>query len=514
MSKEGTPKTVRATADRIIDRAKSAGEKVGRLGDTANSIAEKVRSGSEKSVSAVGDMADKASDFGKRGISAATDVASRSGTAVRSKTTQAVDAVSKSAERARQHAGPTARKIAESVHGQSVEKLTQTAEVVAEGAGSVGKRIREVTGDAADQVAQTTRDATESVTESVTEAAHWTSQTAKQVGAKTSEVATQASGSVADAIARSYRMSEPAARKWAESVRVFATHIELAVQGALASKLSSYLDDVLKELVKGKPTAFCKAMDAEYAKTHIGGNLHRFFDGGHTIWGAVRAGKGVEGDYSITERFLGVALGLLRDLPTPKGLPFFTWDPSTFYAVRAFLNDNFGISKQWFEDFLRYDPAEVLGALGGGLALVYRWNKADSKEFARIVGGTGLVTVFNANLMLGVVMVAALAKAFAEGRADGAHEDAIKGVLQGTAGTGAAMAAVPLITAAGGPAGLALIVSLGAGIAASHLAGKAGEKVDLEATGVALAKVYKSAAANTATFMRTQLDVARQGIRT
>ncbi len=312
-------------------------------------------------------------------------------------------------------------------------------------------------------------------------------------------------------------MSEPAARKWAESVRVFATHIELAAQGVLASKLSSYLDDVLKELVKGKPTAFCKAMDAEYAKTHIGGNLHRFFDGGHTIWGAVRAAKGVEGDYSIAQRALGMMKALLKDGTTPRGLPYFTWNKNNkdpFDSMAAFLNDNFGISKQWFEDFLRYDPAEVLGALGGGLALVYRWNKADSKEFARIVGGTGLAAVFNANLVLGVVMVAALAKAFAEGRADGAHEDAIKGVLQGTAGTGAAMAAVPLITAVGGPAGLALIVSLGAGIAASHLAGKAGEKVDLEATGVALAKVYKSAAANTAIFMRKQLDVARQGIRT
>ena len=309
-------------------------------------------------------------------------------------------------------------------------------------------------------------------------------------------------------------MSEPAARKWAESVRVFATHIELAAQGVLASKLSRSFNDVLHELVKGPRTRIDEAMDAVFNAEKIGGNLHRLFDGGHTLRGAYLAARHAEGYDGFWERALGMAQALLRDGTTEKRLPFFTWDDDTFYAVRAFLNDNFGIPKQWFEDLLHYDPVEVLGALGGGLSLVYRWNKADSKEFARIVGGTGLVTVFNANLVLGVVMVAALAKAFAEGRADGAHEDAIKGVLQGTAGTGTAMAAVPLITAAGGPAGLALIVSLGAGIAASHLAGKAGEKVDLEATGVALAKVYKSAAANTATFMRKQLDVARQGIRT
>ena len=312
-------------------------------------------------------------------------------------------------------------------------------------------------------------------------------------------------------------MSEPVARKCAESVRAFAKHIELAAQGVLASELSSSLNDILQELAKGKATAIDKAMDAVYMADpkSVGGSLyHRLCDGGHTLWGAFLAAKDAEGYDGVAERALGMALGLFRDMTTPRGLPFFTWDYDTYKTACAFLNDNFGVSKDWFYDLVNYDAAEVLGALGGGLGLVYRWNKADSKEFARLVGSTGLAAVFSANLMLGVVMVAALAKAFAEGRADGAHEDAIKGLLQGTAGTGAAMAAVPLITAAGGPAGLALLVSLGAGIAAAHLAGKAGEKVDLEATGVALAKVCKSAAANTATFMRTQFDVARQEIRT
>ena len=182
--------------------------------------------------------------------------------------------------------------------------------------------------------------------------------------------------------------------------------------------------------------------------------------------------------------------------------------------MAASLDDNFGISKEWFYDLVTYDAGEVLGAVVGGLALAFRWNKGDSKEFARIVGSTGLAAVVSANPMLGVVMVAALAKAFAEAHAEGAYEDAIKGLLQGAAGTGAAMAAVPLIGAAGGPVGLALIVSVGAGIAASHLAGKAGERVDLEATGTCLARVCKSAAANTATFTRTQLDLARRVIRT
>ena len=435
---------------------------------------------------------------------------------MRTQATQATEAISRAAEQTKQHAEPTARKIAESVREQreqSVEKLKQTAEAVAEGAGSAGKRIREVTGDAADRVVKTTRDATESVSESVTEAARWTAESAKEVGSKTSEIATHVSGSVLDAVARSYRMSEPVARKCAESVRVSAKHIEVTAQGVLASELSRSLNAMLAELAKGTATVFDKAMDAQFLETGIGGTYHRLFDGGHTIWGAFVAVKDAPGDDGIVERALGMALGLFRDGTTPRGLPFFTWDKATYDSVATSLSDNFGISKEWFFDLLNYDAAEVLGAVVGGLTLAFRWNKADSKEFARIVGSTGLAAVVSANPLLGVVMVAALAKAFAEACGDGSYEDAIKGLLQGMAGTGAAMAAVPLIGAAGGPVGLALIVSVGAGIAASHLAGKAGERVDLEATGTCLARVCKSAAANTATFTRTQFDTALKGIR-
>ena len=461
-------------------------------------------------------MAAKASDLGERSISATTEIASRTGTAVRTQATQATEAISRAAEQTKQHAEPTARKIAESVREQreqSVEKLKQTAEVVAEGAGSAGKRIQEVTGDAADRVVKTTRDATESVRESVTDAARWTAESAKEVGSKTSEIATHVSSSVAEAVARSYRMSEPVARKCAESVRVSAKHIEVTAQGVLASELSRSLNAMLAELAKGTATVFDKAMDAQFLETGIGGTYHRLFDGGHTIWGAFVAVKDAPGDDGIVERALGMALGLFRDGTTPRGLPFFTWDKATYDSVATSLSDNFGISKEWFFDLLNYDAAEVLGAVVGGLTLAFRWNKADSKEFARIVGSTGLAAVVSANPLLGVVMVAALAKAFAEAHAEGAYEDAIKGLLQGAAGTGAAMAAVPLIGAAGGPVGLALIVSVGAGIAASHLAGKAGERVDLEATGTCLARVCKSAAANTATFTRTQFDTALKGIR-
>ena len=554
MSKEDALDAVKATTDRIVESAKSTGGKAGKLSaDTANLITETVRTGSGKTRSAANDLANKASelaeqsvaasadiakragtavtqgvqsgsekvgeagrhlagkasDLAERGVSAATDIASRSGAVASAQATEAFEAVSKVAAHTKQRAEPTARKIAESVkerREQTVEKFKQTAQVVAEGAGSTGKRIQDVTTDVAGQMAEKTQAASETVSESLTEAARWTSVTARQVGSKTSTIATQVSDSVADVVARSYRMSEPVARKCAESVRVSAKHIEVAAHGVLASDLAGSLNAMLAELGKGPTTIYDRAIDAIFIETGIGGTYHRLFDGGHTILGAFRAVMDAPGDDGIAARAMGMALGLFRDVTTPRGLPFFTWDKATFDSVAASLNDNFGIPKAWLYDLVSYDAAEAFGAVVAGLALVFRWNKADSKEFARIVGSTGLAAVASANLMLGVVMVAALAKAFAEARDEGAYEDAIKGLVQGMAGTGAAMAAVPLIAAAGGPAGVALIVSVGAGIGASYLAGKAGDTVDLEATGTYIAQACKSAAGSAATFTQAQVD--------
>ena len=402
--------------------------------------------------------------------------------------------------------------IAQSVKDQreqTVEKLKQKAQVVAESAGSAGRRIQKVTTDAAGRVGETTKAAAGTLSESATEAAQWTSETAQRVGSKSASIAAQFSSSVADIASRSYRMSEPVARKCADSVRASAKQIEVTAQGVLASDLARDLNSVLAELGKGSATVFDKAMDASFLETGAGGTYHRLFDGGHTIWGAFEAVRDAPGDDGIAARALGMALGLFRDGTTPRGLPFFTWDQATYDSVAGMLKENFDIPKDWFYDLLTYDAAEVVGSVGGAMALIFRWNKADSKEFGRIVGSTGLAAVVSANPLLGVVMIAALAKAFAEARGDGAYEDAIKGLAQGSAGTGAAMAGAALVGAAGGPAGIALIASLGAGIGVSYLAGKAGEKVDLDATGAYIAQACKSAAGSAAKFTGDQFDTIK-----
>ena len=66
-----------------------------------------------------------------------------------------------------------------------------------------------------------------------------------------------------------------------------------------------------------------------------------------------------------------------------------------------------------------------------------------------------------------VVVVGAAARAFHKARPGGEYTELVDGGFKGAVGSGATMAAVALATSAGGPAGVALLVGLTAGIAAN-----------------------------------------------
>ena len=55
----------------------------------------------------------------------------------------------------------------------------------------------------------------------------------------------------------------------------------ITLQGLLANAELS-INSWLQSMVSGAPTIYDRAMDATYNSTHIGGGLHRMFDGGHT----------------------------------------------------------------------------------------------------------------------------------------------------------------------------------------------------------------------------------------
>ena len=272
-------------------------------------------------------------------------------------------------------------------------------------------------------------------------------------------------------VRRSLRRLKAGGRTALDATAERTAQVMAAAQALLASDLSSDLNNLVAAAVKGSATIYDKAMDANYLdpllRPGLGGSYHRLFDGGHTIAGAVRAARDASPDDTIIEEALGTVQALLRDAATPRGLPLATWDKSTFDTVAGSLESTFAIPKSWFYDLNTYDAADLLGASVGVVAVALGWNRADTETFAKVAAGMGLPAAVGTNPLLLVVVVVAAARAFHKARSGGEYTELVDGGFKGAVGSGATMAAIALATSAGGPAGVALLVGITAGIVAN-----------------------------------------------
>ena len=255
-------------------------------------------------------------------------------------------------------------------------------------------------------------------------------------------------------------------------------------QGLLASTLSTDLNGLLASMVDGPATIYDKAMDAVYLATRIGGGNHRLFDGGHTILGAFRAVRDASPDDTIVEEAMGLLQSLFRDMTTAKGLPLANWDKATYDKVAGFLASEFLIPKDWYYDLNSYDAAQLLGGIIGVVATGLCWNRADTESFAKLVGGMGVSALSRASPLLLVVTVVALARAFHKAHHTGEYAEFVDGQLKGGVSAGATLVAASQVGALGGPAGLALLVGLTAGV----LVHKATQNVSVAQIGEFLAE--------------------------
>ena len=162
-------------------------------------------------------------------------------------------------------------------------------------------------------------------------------------------------------------------------------------------------------------------------------------------------------------------------MSTPKGLPLATWDSETFYQVARFMQSNLGIPKDYFYRLNSYTTAELIGGVVGVVATALCWNPTDTEDFSKLVGGMGVSALMGANPLLLIVTVVALARAFHKAHHAGEHAELVDGHFKGGIGAVASLAATSRIAVVGGPAGLALLVGLSAGI----LVNMATEKVSL-----------------------------------
>ncbi len=315
------------------------------------------------------------------------------------------------------------------------------------------------------------KDEARNVTEELKETAASKAGRVRDASKKVGDAAS--STKIAGAVSSGTSVARDAAKKASEAGNAAAQRlgIDSAVsstlstgQALLATNLSNEINGLVQNMVSGNATIYDKGMDARYIATHIGGGQHRLFDGGHTIIGAFRAGHAASPDDNIIQEALGTMQGLLRDVSTPSGLPLANWDQETFRQVSESLETNFHIPKAWFYDLNTYDVADLLGSAIGIVAVIFHWNRGDTEEFAKLVGGMGLSAVFSANPLLLIVTVVAMARAFHIARKSGEYTEFVDGQFKGVVGAGATIGAVSLVGIAGGPWGVALIAGLVAGI--------------------------------------------------
>jgi len=272
------------------------------------------------------------------------------------------------------------------------------------------------------------------------------------------------------------------------STSTVSTSLLSTTQGVLASVLSKDLNAMLSRLVDSSATIYDKSMDAEYLRTFIGGGNHRMFDGGHTLLGAFKAVRDASPDDTIIQEAMGLLEGLFKDLTTTKGLPLVNWDKSTYDQVANYLQSSFNIPKDWLYDMMSYDASELLGSLIGAVAVAFAWNRSTTEEFSRIVGGMIIPAIMRANPLLLIVTIVSLAKAFHKAKASGEYAELIDGTIKGGITSGATMVAVAQVSALGGPAGLALLVGVSAGL----LVAKATNKVSVNQIGDFVASQTKA----------------------
>jgi hypothetical protein len=171
----------------------------------------------------------------------------------------------------------------------------------------------------------------------------------------------------------------------------------------------------LKKITDAPATVYDKAMDSEYlSKISGGGNNHRLFDNGHSLFDAWDAVKGAKTDDSLLQEITGYASAIWKDVTTPKGLPFTTLDKANYEQWAKSINDlNIpGVDKEYLYDLTSFDALEILGTSIGVVGAALALKKEDSKKLSEILGSMGIVSIMSANPLMGICTVATTAYAY------------------------------------------------------------------------------------------------------
>ena len=219
-------------------------------------------------------------------------------------------------------------------------------------------------------------------------------------------------------------------------------------QTALGLGLGDELNSWIVKLTDGAPTIYDKAMDSVYNATHIGGGLHRQFDGRHTILGAFHAARDASPNDSILQELGGTAKGLLKDSVTPRGLPLVTWDQDVYRRAAQAVERYLLLPKETFYKITSWNVPQALGAGLGVIDLASSWKTRNVKDLSETAGRLIASAMVFKNGVLLLVALPALGKAIYEAVKQNKLDDLIPGLAKAGLSVGIMTAIMVLVSSA------------------------------------------------------------------
>ena len=191
----------------------------------------------------------------------------------------------------------------------------------------------------------------------------------------------------------------------------FFTKASIWSNAFLASDFSNKFENWFGTLYQSSTTVYDKAVDAAYNATHIGGWKHRLFDGHQPIemWETI---KNTKFDDTKSEELKAFVDTFFKDFNTHAGIPFYTISKETYDNAAIFLNQKFGIPKDWFYDIQTLNGSELIASSIGVLAVIFNWNKKDAKLFGDLVSSLMLAGVIGGNPITVIIGIITLARHF------------------------------------------------------------------------------------------------------
>ena len=318
----------------------------------------------------------------------------------------------------------------------------------------VAKVVKDKTEAAANQVVETYEAGLDTTTSTVSSGF----QTASQIAGKGAE----------EIFAGARQVGVASSNSWQATVSL-ADDLMGIPQSILARGLENDITTVLQDLAT-ESAAKTRYKADEYLAGVREAGYRGAFDQAVNLAGVIVAARSAAPDDTLVQEALEAVQGLFGDSSFVMELPFAESGKEIYEQTADTLQGKFHIPKDWFYNLDVYDNTELLFGAIDVVSLALHWDSEETETFAKIAGRLGVWASLSGNPALVLVTVVALAKAFHQAHQTGEYAEFVDGQLKGSLGAGATLAAVAVVGVAGGPAGVALLAGMAAGILAQKAA--------------------------------------------